>query len=111
MNKLVYSFSTSIICGILSAILAISIRIKIINSIFIGLLASDVIQLVFYINDIIASANQDQVWYTITYIIISLIFDVLYILYIFITDASSKCVCKCFRQSEYDKLIAETLYN
>lgn len=111
MYKLIYSFSISILVGILAAIFSASLRIKVINSIFIGLLISDILQIIFYIPDIISSSNQDEVWYTIIYIILSLIFYILYIPYTLISSTSSACICKRCRPSEYDKLLDPSEYD
>lgn len=86
MLKIIYAFIVSILVGLVTLAFSIILSIKTINSIFIGLLISNVILVGMYIPDMINNTMENDLIYIIAYTVICFIFYLFYIPYILIIN-------------------------
>jgi len=105
MEKLIITFSISIIAGIILCLFMIAFHIRLGNAIITGLFLSDIILFGVYITDIINNINSDDTFFVLIYLLVSLVVYGIYIPFAYINYTSDRCICRCCRKNNYDQLV------
>lgn len=104
MEKLLFAFLISIISGFVCTLLGVAVSLRAFTAIFFGLTISDVILMALYSSEIISNSNNPDLVYVFFYILGSVIVILSSGLYTLIRSNSSRCVCRCCRNYDYEEL-------
>ena len=105
MQKLILTFIIAVCAGIFSSIGLIAVNIRVVSSLFIAVVISDIIVLGMYANEIIVNSSDPDLLYVLGYIIITVMIGLIISFYVLIRNNSDRCICKCCYRSHYDEII------
>ena len=104
MEKLIITSVIAVVVATFTSLFLISFGVKLLSSICSGLIVSDIILFIVFTPDIINGTNSDEIFYIIIYIILCIILYIPWIIYLFVSNTSERCICRCCRKFDYSEL-------
>ena len=104
IEKIYYSFLVAVLIAAVVGVFLIIVGIKVKNILLPVVFVTDLILFFFYKNEILNYSTSNDIFYIFLYYTVSILFCLIYSIYLFISNRTGRCVCKRCREPDYEEI-------